>query len=79
MLRYRQIHAALPGIACVAYGGTVVCRNGVAADHDDAKVRGHMEGRLVDITADLGLGDGEAAMLTTSLSPAYIAENQETS
>lgn len=63
----------------ISYGGTVVCRDGVAADHDAAKVRAHMEGRMVDITADLGMGDKETAMLTTALSPAYIAENERTS
>jgi glutamate N-acetyltransferase/amino-acid N-acetyltransferase len=60
----------------------VVCRGGVAAGHDQAdaaKVKSHLEGRMVEVAADLGLGDGEATFLTTDLSPAYIAENMRTS
>jgi glutamate N-acetyltransferase/amino-acid N-acetyltransferase len=63
----------------VAYGGVVVCRDGVASAHDADKVRAHLAGRMVEVTADLGLGDGTAAILTTDLSPAYIAENMRTS
>jgi N-acetylglutamate synthase/N-acetylornithine aminotransferase len=33
----------------------------------------------VDITADLGLGDGTAVVTFTDLSPEYIAENMRTS
>jgi glutamate N-acetyltransferase/amino-acid N-acetyltransferase len=63
----------------VAYGGVVVCRDGVAAAHDADKLQTHVAGRMVEVTADLGLGDGTAAVLTTDLSPAYIAENMRTS
>lgn len=63
----------------ISYGGTPVCRQGVAAAHDEAAVAAHMAGRLIDITADLGLGAGEAALLTTDLSHAYIDENRTTS
>jgi N-acetylglutamate synthase/N-acetylornithine aminotransferase len=38
-----------------------------------------MAGRDVEITADLGLGDGRAAMLFTDLTPGYIDENMRTS
>jgi glutamate N-acetyltransferase/amino-acid N-acetyltransferase len=68
-----------PDRVSVAYGGVVVCSQGVAAAHDEVKVRSHLEGRMVEITADLGLGDGHAAFLTTDLSPGYIAENMRTS
>jgi glutamate N-acetyltransferase/amino-acid N-acetyltransferase len=63
----------------VAYGGVTVCRDGAPAEHDQDKVRAHLEGRMVEVVADLGLGDGEATLLTTDLSPAYIAENMRTS
>lgn len=63
----------------VAYGGVTVCRGGVAAEHDTDAVAAHMAGRHVELRADLGLGPGRAAMLTTSLSPEYIAENERTS
>jgi glutamate N-acetyltransferase/amino-acid N-acetyltransferase len=68
-----------PDRVSVAYGGVVVCRDGVASAHDADKVRAHLAGRMVEVTADLGLGDGTAAILTTDLSPAYIAENMRTS
>jgi glutamate N-acetyltransferase/amino-acid N-acetyltransferase len=63
----------------VAYGGVVVCREGAGIEHDQAAVRAHMEGGNVEVTVDLGLGDGEASILTTDLSPGYIAENMRTS
>ena len=68
-----------PDRVTVSYGGMVVCRDGVAAAHDEERVRAHMAGRVIELTADVGLGDGEAAVLTTDLSPAYIDENMRTS
>jgi len=63
----------------IAYGGIVVCRNGVAADHDAEALHRYMRGPRIDIQADLGLGPGRAAILTTDLSEEYIAENERTS
>lgn len=63
----------------VAYGGTIVCRAGSPADHDLAAVAAHLAGEVIDIAADLGIGPGRATILTTDLSPAYIAENMRTS
>ena len=63
----------------VAYGGVTVCAGGVAADHDAEAVRAHMAGRSVTITCDLGLGSGQAAVLTTDLGHGYIDENRGTS
>lgn len=68
-----------PDSVSIAYGGVTVCADGVAAAHDAERVRSHMNGRMVDISAGLGLGDAEATFLMTSLSPAYIAENEKTS
>jgi glutamate N-acetyltransferase/amino-acid N-acetyltransferase len=68
-----------PDRVSVAYGDVVVCRDGVAAAHDEDKLSTHMAGRMVELTADLGLGDGEAAILTSDLSPGYIDENMRTS
>jgi len=68
-----------PDRVSVSYGGVVVCRDGVAAAHDEDRVRAHLAGRMIELTADLGLGDGVAAVLTTDLSPAYIDENMRTS
>ncbi|HET6794686.1 MAG TPA: bifunctional glutamate N-acetyltransferase/amino-acid acetyltransferase ArgJ [Acidimicrobiales bacterium] len=63
----------------VSYGGVTVCRGGVAVDHDGPAVAAHVSGRRVDVSCDLGLGSGRAALLTTDLTPAYIAENRGTS
>jgi glutamate N-acetyltransferase/amino-acid N-acetyltransferase len=63
----------------VAYGPVTVCRGGVALDHDREAVAAHLATRHIELRADLGLGPGRAAMVTTALSPAYIAENERTS
>ena len=68
-----------PERASVAYGGVVVCRASVAADHDQAAVAAHMQGREIDVVCDLGLGDGQALVLTNDLTHAYIDENMGTS
>jgi glutamate N-acetyltransferase/amino-acid N-acetyltransferase len=59
----------------VAYDGVVVCRAGVAVDYEGTL----LQGRNIEITCDLGLGDGSAVMTFTDLSPEYIAENMRTS
>ncbi len=68
-----------PDLVSVAYGGVVVCRGGVAATPDGAALAAHMAGERIEITADLGLGDSEASILTNDLTPGYIAENMRTS
>jgi glutamate N-acetyltransferase / amino-acid N-acetyltransferase len=68
-----------PEVVQIAYGGVVVCSGGVAADHDRSAAVAHLEGRHVELSVDLGLGPGEATVLTNDLTPAYIAENMGTS
>jgi len=68
-----------PDRVSIYYGGVEVCRAGVAREHDSAAVAAGMVGRNVDLHADLGLGDGEAVVTTTDLTPEYIAENMRTS
>jgi glutamate N-acetyltransferase/amino-acid N-acetyltransferase len=63
----------------IAYGDTVVCRGGVAADHDDKAVRTHMALPRVDVHCDLGLGAGLGAVTTVDLGHGYIDENRTTS
>jgi len=63
----------------VAYGGTVVCAGGVALAHDAGAVKAHMAGRHIELTCDLGLGSGAAAVLGTDLGYGYIDENRTTS
>jgi glutamate N-acetyltransferase/amino-acid N-acetyltransferase len=68
-----------PDRVSVAYGGVAVCVAGVAAGHDRAAVGVHMAGRNVEITCDLGSGDGSAVVLTTDLGYGYLDENRTTS
>lgn len=63
----------------VTYGGVTVAAGGVDTDHDEAAVRAHMEGRHLEVTADLGQGSGTAWILTNDLTHAYVDENMGTS
>ncbi|HEX3622638.1 MAG TPA: bifunctional glutamate N-acetyltransferase/amino-acid acetyltransferase ArgJ [Acidimicrobiales bacterium] len=63
----------------IRYGPVEVCRAGVDAGHAHADAKAALAGREVEITADLGLGDGVAVVTTTDLTPEYIAENMRTS
>lgn len=63
----------------ISYGGTAVCRGGVAADHDAAAVGAHMAGSLIDIHCDLGLADGNGVAMFVDLGHGYIDENRTTS
>jgi glutamate N-acetyltransferase/amino-acid N-acetyltransferase len=67
------------GALTIAYGGTVVSRACVAADHDEAAVAEHLAGEYVELHCDLGVGDGEARVLTNDLTYGYIDENKGTS
>jgi glutamate N-acetyltransferase/amino-acid N-acetyltransferase len=63
----------------IAYGDVIVCRNGVAADHDPSALTEVMARPSIVITCDLHAGHGEASITTTDLSHAYIDENRRTS
>ncbi len=68
-----------PERVSVAYGGEVVCRQGVAASHDPSVVTEHLSQEHVAITADLGLGTGTGMVMTNDLTHAYVDENMRTS
>lgn len=68
-----------PERVAIAYGDVTVCRDGVAADHDAAKLAAVMASEHVAISCDLQEGAGRAEMTTTDLSHAYIDENRRTS
>ena len=68
-----------PDRVAIAYGNVVVCRDGIAADHDPGLLKDTMSARLIEITCDLGLGRGEGTILTNDLSHGYIDENMRTS
>ena len=67
------------GALTIAYGGTVVSRGCVAADHDAGAVAAHMAGAYLDVHCDLGMADGSAQVLTNDLTYGYIDENKGTS
>ncbi len=68
-----------PELVTIAYGGIVVCERGIAAAHDADAVATLMEQRELEITCDLHNGNGEATMLFTDLTHAYVDENMGTS
>jgi glutamate N-acetyltransferase/amino-acid N-acetyltransferase len=63
----------------IAYNGITVCRDGIACAHDEAALAKHMAGPEIDLHCDLRQAHGEAMVLTTDLSHAYIDENRRTS
>jgi glutamate N-acetyltransferase / amino-acid N-acetyltransferase len=63
----------------IAYGGTVVSRGSVGVEHDSAAVAEHMAGGHLELSCHLGVGEGEARVLTNDLAPGYIDENKGTS
>jgi glutamate N-acetyltransferase/amino-acid N-acetyltransferase len=66
----------------IAYDGIQVCRDGVAAELDQQSVEAlwaTMERRDITIVCDLRNGNGEATMLFTDLTHAYVDENMGTS
>ena len=68
-----------PEQTTIAYDGIVVCEQGIAAAHDADAVAKVMEQRDLSITCDLHNGNGEATMLFTDLTHAYVDENMGTS
>jgi glutamate N-acetyltransferase/amino-acid N-acetyltransferase len=68
-----------PERVTIAYDGIVVCEHGVAAAHDADAVAKVMEQRTLEISCDLHAGNGEATMLFTDLTHAYVDENMGTS
>ena len=63
----------------IAYNGVTVCRDGVAAPHDETALTAAMRGRDIEITCDLHNGAGEAHVRFTDLTHAYVDENMGTS
>lgn len=67
----------------IAYGDgsldVMVCRNGIAAEHDANALARVMASEHVVIRCDLHAGEGEIGITTTDLSHAYIDENRRTS
>ena len=68
-----------PELVEIAYNGITVCRDGVAAPHDEGALEEHMATRDIQIVCQLHQGAGEAKVHFTDLTHAYIDENMETS
>jgi N-acetylglutamate synthase/N-acetylornithine aminotransferase len=57
-----------------------VCTGGVEAPSYNADaLKSAMAQRSIEVVADLGIGDGEGAVLTVDLTHGYIDENMRTS
>ncbi len=63
----------------VRYGDLLVAEHGVTVHVDPALVAAYMERDHLEVTAQLGLGDGTARIFTNDLTHAYIDENMGTS
>jgi len=62
----------------IAFGGVWAAREGLpVADYDEAPVARHLAGSEIEITVDLGLGEGRATVWTCDLTHGYIAINAD--
>jgi len=62
----------------IAFGGVWTARNGLpVGGYDEAPVAAHLKRAEIDITVDLGLGDGRATVWTCDLTHGYIAINAD--
>ena len=62
----------------IAFGGIWAARDGLPLpDYDEIPVARHLEGREIDITVDLGLGEGKATVWTCDLTHGYISINAD--
>jgi glutamate N-acetyltransferase/amino-acid N-acetyltransferase len=68
-----------PDKLSVRYGDLLVAVGGVTAPIDEAALATYMAGDHLVVTANLGLGDGTARVLTNDLTHAYVDENMGTS
>jgi glutamate N-acetyltransferase/amino-acid N-acetyltransferase len=68
-----------PELVDISYNGVVVCRDGVACAHDEAALTRALAAHDIEIFCDLRQAHGDATVLTTDLSHAYIDENRRTS
>jgi glutamate N-acetyltransferase / amino-acid N-acetyltransferase len=68
-----------PDKLSVRYGDLVIAEGGVTAPVDEDALAAYMAQDHLEVTANLGLGDGTARILTNDLTHAYIDENMGTS
>lgn len=68
-----------PERVTIAYGDVVACRAGIDAGPDPDALRAVVTAGEIEVVCDLGAGGGEATVVFTDLSHAYIDENRGTS
>jgi glutamate N-acetyltransferase / amino-acid N-acetyltransferase len=68
-----------PEAVDISYNGITVCRDGVACPHDEGSLTRVLAEHDIEIRCDLRQAHGDATVLTTDLSHAYIDENRRTS
>jgi glutamate N-acetyltransferase/amino-acid N-acetyltransferase len=68
-----------PSRLSVRYGDLTVAAGGIDADVAPGALATYMDQDWLEVTADLGLGQGHARVLTNDLTHAYIDENMGTS
>ena len=62
----------------IAFGGIWTAKDGLPVEgYDEAPVSAHLKGAEVDITVDLGMGDGRATVWTCDLTHGYISINAD--
>ncbi|WP_390582918.1 bifunctional glutamate N-acetyltransferase/amino-acid acetyltransferase ArgJ [Erythrobacter sp. MTPC3] len=62
----------------IAFGGVWAARGGMPVDdYDEAPVAQHLKGEEIDLTVDLGMGHGRAAVWTCDLTHGYISINAD--
>ena len=66
-------------LVSISYQGVAVATGGVAAEHDEEALLAALAAGDFVIAIDLGLGSGEATVLTTDLTPQYVRFNGERS
>jgi glutamate N-acetyltransferase / amino-acid N-acetyltransferase len=68
-----------PDRLTVRYGDLVVAEGGITTPVDEQALAAYMDQERIEVSADLGLGEGRASLLTNDLTHAYIDENMGTS
>lgn len=62
----------------VAFGGQPVTDEGRVRDgYDEASLTAHLQGQDIDLSVDLGIGDGEATVWTCDFTHGYISINAD--
>ncbi len=62
----------------IGFGGITVARDGlVVPDYDETPVAAHLKGEEIDISVDIGIGDGKSTVWTCDLTHGYISINAD--